>query len=311
MLSREEALLKIRKLAVLDPNKKKLILDNPEIRYLSENQACEWIKISQSENVHSLGQEMVIVDRNIDEILPLLGDSITIVDLGCGDGRKSVQLINILIQHGINIHRYYAVDVNELFINKTIELVLGNTKLGKSVCFGINREFQYMANEEMPWNSKESRSNIVYVLLGNTYNNFSPKLIVEILGNIVQNKQALILGLKVRNGLKNLEILRILKQYKSYGDAFTFSLGELFGLDERRMKRRVKYNKEFNRIEIWLRIKDGIDIFGNGILAYDLLVCNSYKPTVFDVQELLRNVFSVCLNWSLENRDDVIFFCKK
>ena len=80
---------------IINPENKCSFVD-PELRYLSKKQAEECIKIGKFSNTHTQSVENQLLKNNFEKIFLNQKKPLTIIDLGCGDGRKAVQLVKDL-----------------------------------------------------------------------------------------------------------------------------------------------------------------------------------------------------------------------
>lgn len=285
-------------------------LVDPKLRYLSEQQADEWIKIGRSVNVHTLSTENRLLKNNFQNIFPTKKRPLVIVDLGCGNGRKAVQLIVDLLESGYTIRKYVAVDVNQKLINAAIRLVVENTTLTKDACISACSSFEDLFIESQKSWGKSDEATVVYLLLGNTFNNFERDRIIKLLVRLVRKGEILLVGMKCRRNSSIKERQRIIQEYSSYGPDFTFSFGHLLGLSRGSMQRIVEYNSKRKRLEVYLKFnKPSTFMEKSGIgMCKRLHIFNSYKPTV----EEARHLFSFHFKTKVYQNDDsteAIFSC--
>jgi len=297
-----------------EEDKESLRFENPALRYLSEEQAKEWIRFGTFGNIHTLSDELELLVSNFPKALPK-NRKITLIDLGCGDGISSAKTIRLLFDHEYDIADYYAIDFNQTLIDITAERVcsLGGLPISKfhSCCASFETLIE---NKSFPWRAEQqtnNNSNVLQFFLGNTYNNFEPEKITKLLQALVAYNERVIIGVKVRPSFSTLDAERIIHEYQSFGNAFTFSFGHLLGLRDEEMTREVIYNSALNCLEIWLHTsKEIIPPTMPDIRATKLLVFKSYRPTIEEIHAQLRTLFiSKC--WRSKNSDDAIFYCKR
>ncbi len=75
-----------------------LHLSDTRLRYVTKEQATEWIRMGTFENVHTKSPELSLIAANLARIGHILPHNISIVDLGCGDGKKIPPLIAAISQ---------------------------------------------------------------------------------------------------------------------------------------------------------------------------------------------------------------------
>lgn len=284
----------------------------PELRYLVKEQAEEWIKIGKSVNTHTLSTENSLIKENILEVFPKTRKSLVIVDIGCGDGRKAAQVISDLLSKGHSVSKYVAVDFSKRLVDSAIELVTSKTRLSEENCISACVALEKWSDSlKQSWEISENEE-VVYLFVGNTFNNFESEEILGILLRIVKQREKILIGIKCRKDSSSKERERIVKEYSSYGPDFTFSFGHLFGLSDNDMEREVEYNIKKNRLEIYLKvIKPSAFMIEKGIgKCKRLHVFNSYKPTIEGAEQLLAALFKVKV-YKNPDLTEGIFFCTK
>jgi len=287
--------------------------DDPFLRYISHEQAKEWLRFESFENIHTLSEELEIISQNFMETLPL-NSKINLVDLGCGSGTKSTQFIQLLLKHNVDISGYYAVDVNQIFIDTTQRRVCRIGGLSVAKFHGYCTKFETLAEQRpFPWKFHDihSGSLVIQLFLGNTFNNFAPKRILKLLRILVQSHERILIGVKVRSHATTEEIEQAVNEYKSFGDDFSFSFGHVLGLDNDEMTRDVRYNPVSNCVEIWIRSTRELTPPGfPAVKARNFLIFRSYRPTFQEVLAELQTVFRTNF-WQSKKTNDVIFYCGK
>jgi len=285
---------------------------SPRLRYLVKEQAKEWIEIGKSVNTHTLSTENSLIKGKISEIFSKSGKSLVIVDIGCGDGRKVAQIISDLFNNGYSVAKYVAVDFSQTLVNSAIELVVAKTKLTRNSCISVCTVLEEWSDKlKQSWKISKNKE-VIYLFLGNTFNNFENRNVLEILSKIVKQGEKILIGMKCRRGSSPEEQKRIVKEYSSYGPSFTLSFGHLFGLSNDDMERVVEYNSKKNRLEIYLEVnKPSTFMINNGIgKCKRLHVFNSYKPTIGEVGQLLTSFYDVKV-YKNSNSTEAVFFCIK
>lgn len=299
----------IRSHAFRDPNRvDRVVLDHPKLRYLTRKQAEEWLRIGSFENVHTRSAEIAIIESHIDGITDGFDTEVIVVDFGCGDGAKGARVILALEGSGYQVTHYYPVDVNDTLIDASIRRALEWTNLDESQCSGLCISFEDIVQTDLPWKSNDrNAATVLGLFLGNTFNNYEPKVADELIKNLGSQCHYLLLGAKVRQNSSHEEIDRIIGQYQSYGNAFTLGFGRVLGLAESSMTRLVEYNFVRSRIEVSIQIAKehyATTTFPSGIT--NLLVCSSYKPTKCDIITRLLPMSQIT-SWCMEDSDDVVF----
>lgn len=272
-------------------------LDIPHLRYLTHNQATNWIGVSDHRASQPKHSEVLIFSEYIDSI-PFTGKSLNIIDLGCGSGKKASGFINILSNNNITVNSYMPIDINSKLILHATNTVVAETHLRFKQCFPLVARFERMPLKSGMW--EKTLGTNVFLFLGNTFSNFQISVISELLASIVLPPSSVIIGLKTRSSSFNPD--NIVSEYTSYGNDFTYTIGEILNINNKNMKRRVTYNQEEHRVEIWL------EVILNG-KSLNLLTCSSYRHTITDITQNLENFFELDF-FSIPDMDDVLIHCK-
>lgn len=286
----------------------RMVFDHPKLRYLTKEQAQEWLRVGTYSNIHTRSNESLIIESQLGIIRNDLEGEVTIVDFGCGDGTKASHLIPLLEVLGHRVAYYIPVDVSSTLIDSATRRVLEWTDLKGEQCIGICSSFEEVLQRAPSWKVDQGKATTVLGLfLGNTYNNYAPDVGNMLLQGLAAMCDCLLLGVKVRRDSSDKEIARIIHEYQSYGDAFTFSFGRVLGLDEKSMARRVDYNPTLHRVEIAIQITNPSSL--EDLVqrkTKELLVCCSYRPTLDEIITRLAPSFLMEW-WSLESSNDVVF----
>ncbi|MDE1861182.1 MAG: L-histidine N(alpha)-methyltransferase [Candidatus Micrarchaeota archaeon] len=91
--------------------------DDPGLQYRGDAQANAYLALNHSEEyaggMHDA--ETACIRGNLDTILAHMGPKVSVIDLGCGEGRKSRDIANAAQEGGRSVI-LYAVDINERFL---------------------------------------------------------------------------------------------------------------------------------------------------------------------------------------------------
>ena len=150
------------------------------------------------------GIEVEIMERNIDEIVQLLGNKASLIEYGCGSCTKT----RILLDYIPDLTAYIPIDISkEQLISVTQELSLDYPELEiLPVCADFTSDF------ELPTPERNSQRNIAY-FPGSSIGNFGPESARKLLKHIVDICQpggALLIGIDLA---KDPEVL-----YDAYND---------------------------------------------------------------------------------------------
>jgi uncharacterized SAM-dependent methyltransferase len=142
-------------------------------------------------------KETQLMQRHYKDILEAIeGNSINLIDLGCGNGKKAAFLISHL--HNRKKVRYFPIDISGYMVETALAEVR-KMQVAEVVEVGWNiSDFENLPNISRLFNKKEFKNN-VFLLLGNTLGNFEVhELLYEVRASMNQGDYIL-LG----NGLNN------------------------------------------------------------------------------------------------------------
>jgi hypothetical protein len=293
-----------------EEDKANLCFDDPALRYLSDEQAKEWLRFSEFDNIHTLSNEIKIIEENL-HILLRSQENLVLVDLGCGDGIKSTQVFCLLRDHGVNISAYHAVDINQVFIDTTKRLICELGGMSPDRFFGHCTKIEDLSLlNSLPWSiNSHSNERILYLFLGNTYNNFAPRKCQIFIDKLLRPRHQILIGAKVRINFSENEFANLIREYEAFGNTFTFSFGHLLGLADNEMARDVCYNYSMNCVEIWLHLTKPLTPPGfPEVKSRKLLVFRSFRPTKRELINELQDIGLVKL-WEAKNGNDVVLHC--
>ena len=286
-------------------------LTEPYLRYMTEKQAKHWLEIGTYNNVHTTSAELGILEHSLQNYLTKLStNDFAIVDLGCGDGLKGAHLINLLFHYRYSVTNYVAIDVNETLANAALKNVTTKTLLSRENCAYLQSKFEDMKDYIQHLIGMKLPKQIIYLFLGNTYNNFDSQTIIHYLQKIVNVSSTLVIGAKYRKFGTQNEIDQFIREYTSFGSQFTYEFGRLLGLDNKSMKRSVRYNFEKQCIEIWLEISrpSSFMIKSGFSKIRKFLVARSYRPSLEEIISGLLPWFDT-VSQGTQSTNDIILYC--
>lgn len=225
-----------------DPNRRVFWLDDPAGLYVTEDQARAYLTI-MDRDVYS-GAFHSPIRRLLTEqacaFLPHGEGTVSFVDLGPGYPDKSLGLIGELVERR-KLRHYIAVDVNSYFLRIAVDAV---SRFAPGVpAVGVQEGFAHLSkalDRDFPRQRKESR----LFVLGLTFLNFRPRVILPILSNLVGSNDVLILATQLADGLSVSEMMA------PYQDPsvqrFAASPLSMLGLD----LGDLEFDLRFNRIRL-------------------------------------------------------------
>lgn len=277
--------------------------------YLTKEQSDEWVRIGTFSNVHTRSPELELIMEHILDFQSSLNKKITLVDLGCGDGRKIPPLVSAL-SAAFDVDGFLAVDANKYLLETALSHIKEHSDLPIENCISYQADFEDIKPADI--NSLLPNSFHLYTFLGNTFNNFPKNQITGILSRLVEKDQAILIGVKTRKDSSVDEQNRLIKEYSSYGPQFTYSYGHVLGLRDDQMEREVVYDKKENRVDIWLRIlQPSREMIDAGLSKCKRILAGyRYVPIVEELALWLETYFDVKA-YSNGAGTNAVYFCKK
>lgn len=233
--------------------------------------------------------EIQLVKKHLPPIIKKLKDkSYNVIDLGCGNGRKAIEIIKEF-RKKFKV-RYCPIDISSYMVSKAADTVRA-LNLGEVV--------------ELKWNISdfENLTNITPLLRENEFQNHFMMLLGNTLGNfdrddiLYEIKESMITGdyLLIGNSLNTLNVNEIVEPYKSpLLDDFLVKVVEQIGLN----RNDIEYDARFNnsRIEMFYRVKSKLSVRHlNKKVTFKLgdiiLVAISYRFGEKDFSSYLRRFF--------------------
>jgi uncharacterized SAM-dependent methyltransferase len=234
-------------------------------------------------------KEIGLIKDNTSQITKILnGDSVNIIDIGCGDGSKAKLFIEAL-QGKVNF-RYCPIDISSYMVEKAIDN-LKSLNEGEVVDFHWNiSDFENLENISSLLRHGKFKKNLI-LLLGNTLGNFEINELLYEIRSSMKDGDLLIIG----NGLNNEHPEEIISSYNN--ELFNkFSLGPILGLglEEEDVKFGVRFKN--GRVESYYTLlKDKFVSFLDKKVEFNkgdqIIVVVSYKYTEEDFRSFMNMYF--------------------
>ena len=156
----------------LEGNTRVWNIADSKLWYLTPEQAQAYLDLEDSDNFKDMAsnEEFELLSKHIKEIKDAVNsDSMNIVDLGCGDGKKAAFIVEN-IGKGMKI-RYCPIDISGYMVEKAIETF---SKLEIEEILDLKYNISDFENLEniVPLLVKEEFKNNLFVMLGHTLGNF-------------------------------------------------------------------------------------------------------------------------------------------
>ena len=140
--------------------------------YMGNSGAENWLDLEQSQDFTVASRLTELLARNVDGIAGALPDSLDVVTVGAGDGRKERRLLQALLAGGTI--RYTVIDVSSKLVGAALQTAedLEVEKLG-IVAFW----------EDLPKLRRYWDSPFLLGLLGNNFSNYRPEQLLELVSS--------------------------------------------------------------------------------------------------------------------------------
>jgi uncharacterized SAM-dependent methyltransferase len=287
--------------------------------YLTPEQSQAFLDLERSEDYQKdvIKKELTLINKNIDEIVEELGgEPINVIDLGCGDGKKAIILLNKIRQQmksrkGIQKKvRYCPIDISGYMVEKALQAVK-ETDIEEVIKFQWNiSDFENIENVASVLRYGDYKRNI-FLLLGNTLGNFEINELLYEIRSAMHIGDILVIG----NGLDNRHPDEILKAYtNSAVHNFLKHIPLQLGLKEEEIEFGTRFQN--SRVELLYTVKvEKIIEFNQKRLVLNagdqLLVSVSYKYSPDDFKSFLKMYFTKSEIFTSEDKSYAIALCKK
>jgi uncharacterized SAM-dependent methyltransferase len=279
--------------------------------YLKSDQAQAFLDLEGSEEyqkqviqkeIDLLKDNMAVISKEIED------ESVNIVDLGCGDGKKALLFINKL--KGKSRIRYCPIDISDYMVEKALSNIR-DTDVEEVVKFQWNiSDFENIENVSNLLRFGDFKKNF-FLLLGNTLGNFEINELLYEIRSSMKGGDYLLIG----NGLDNMDEEEIMKSYDNdHLNNLLFRTVKQLGLK----KNQIKYGARFNnsRVEMYYTLLEDVEInFLDKTLKFEegdqIIVAVSYKYTKKDFFGFLNLYFDEVDTWVSEDKSYAVALCKK
>lgn len=272
--------------------------------YLNLEGSTEYKKAMFDTEINMLKKFMADISNRV-----LNDNTLNIIDIGCGDGKKAVPVINHLNEKAKI--RYCPVDISSFMVSKAIEKIKKLNK-GEVVQFKWNiSDFDNLENVSSLLRDSDFRQNL-FLFLGSTISNFElHEVMYEIKEAMDSNEDYLLMGV----ALINAKPEDIVKSYNSsLVDNFLSKILTEIGFKKEDINLNVRYKN--SRIEILYNIKkDTLLTFYDQTLNFikgdQILVAISYRYNEKDLKKAMKIYFNDVKFYFNPERTWVLILCKK
>lgn len=254
--------------------------------------------------------EAELLQRRVAHFLASFNDIevFNIVDIGAGNGRSAVPVLDYLKEHKIKAC-YVPIDISQELLDMAEGFVKENYPEMKIK--PINLDFERGNFSDIMFELKSGKSANLMLFLGTTLGNHSDsQRILTNFRDSMSSSDYLIIGVELTNFAR---INKILPHYTEDGSGnFLYHTPENFGLDRRQTIYEASWNERLSQIEVKMILKEDVKLeIGEEkfILEKDeqILLARSIKFTEWSLTKLLSDAgFRTELLTTTEDRGYVL-----
>lgn len=182
----------------LEGNTRVWNIADSKLWYLTPEQARAYLAAEDSEDYKRVmvDNEINLLNKTMPEIMEKLhfGEEITMVDVGCGDGKKAIVPINVLKEkHKI---KYCPIDISSYMVTKAIKNISKLDSVDEIIDFHWNvSDFENLENvtELLRQGNKE----LFIMFLGSTLGNFDTHDLLYAFQNSMRSGDSLLIGVSL------------------------------------------------------------------------------------------------------------------
>ncbi len=297
----------------LEGNTRVWNIADSKLWYLSPEQAQGYLDLEKHKDYskYMFETEIEMLKKHMSVIADyILNDNtINIIDIGCGDGKKAVPIIEELYRR-VAV-RYCPIDISSYMVTKAIDKI---TKLNKGevVQFQWNiSDFDNLENVASLLRNHKFKQNFL-LFLGGTLGNFEMhEVMYEVMEAMDDNEDSLLLGV----ALTNAKPENIIASYKQgLMDEFLSKVLTQLGFKRGEIKFGVRYKN--SRVEMFYTILEDTKLtFGDRTIPFmkgdQILVAISYRYDEARLKKAIKIYFKNVRFFINEQRTWALILCKK
>jgi len=286
-------------------------ISDSKLWYLKPDQAQAYLDLERSKVYQEkvIQEEINLIEKNMGEFLSKFeNDSLNIIDLGCGDGKKAAILIEKM--KGKVKMRYCPIDISSYMVGKAIKEI-SRIKAGKVIDFQWNiSDFENIENISILLRQGEYKKNL-FLLLGNTLGNFEINELLYEVRSSMKSGDFLLIG----NGLDNRHPEEILKSYDTEEvNNFLIHIPLQLGLKREDVTIGTRFAN--GRVELYYTINNDkkINFQNRSVELYSgdqILVSISYKYIKSEFISFLKLYFDEVIVKISKDGSYALALCKK
>lgn len=190
-----------------DPKRERyFLLNEPHLLYLSDEQSDLYLEVMKSEDYSSSfhGPTVDIIKSNLPAIFSDIGGGVSLIDLGPGYPDKSLPMVQYLRDQQVPC-KYIPVDISQSFLDLAVHYIEPFVEQ----VYPVHARFETCAGQ-IP---SEIYHYSTYCMIGLTFMNFPPEMLVPLLKDMAGNKGRVIVASELLTEQKTAE--RVLASYRT------------------------------------------------------------------------------------------------
>lgn len=261
------------------------MLNDSKLWYQSTEQAKAYLATDDSEDykrgMHDA--EHNLLNRNMGKIIALMEDQVSIIDLGCGNARMTIDIVKRAELKGRNI-AFYLVDISHDILSTAVQ---NAQAAGIANVRGLEGDFEKL--DELLVNVGTERQR--FFNLGANFVNFDSDKILSIIRANMRDGDLVYFSAQLGNGNSDA----IVKQYSANPSAVGMTLGALafVGVFPENVDYNARMNPATREIECFVTVKElSEDLRSVGVkVGSEIVVITSFKPTLEKFKEIANRYF--------------------
>lgn len=303
----------------LEGNTRVWNIADSKLWYLTPEQAQGYLDLEKDEKYQKsvIQTEMDLINNNMETITKLIGsNSINVIDLGCGDGKKAVIFLSKLkerLKQSKNQNmriRYCPVDISSYMVEKALKKIK-EVDVEEVIKFQWNiSDFENIENIASILRYADYKKNL-FLLLGNTLGNFEINELLYEVRSAMAEGDILIIG----NGLDSQNEAELVKSYQNKEiDSWLSKILVQLGLRREDLEYGARFKN--SRIEEYFIVNKDIEIsfLGKKVSFHrgdQIIAAVSYKYTSDDFKAFLKMYFSESEIFTSKGKTYALAICKK
>jgi len=290
-------------------------ISDSKLWYLTDEQAQSYLDMENSKRYYDVvvQREIDFISENIDEILQQVGSkSFNIIDLGCGDGKKVMEIIKLIKSRkpGCEI-KYCPVDISKYLVEKA-KKTFSNNKLSEVIDFEYNvSDFENLEKINTEAKKVGYKRNLI-LLLGRTLENFEINEFLYMVRSSIGNNDVFLSIVAINDG-KQEERAKAFERNQIVTSWFIHIPLQL-GLNKNGVKLKMRWKN--SRIEAYYIILKDKEIKYDGrtikfLKGDQIVVASACKHNLEDLKTFMNIHFNEVQVIVSNSKSRALSICKK